>query len=243
MDDGSAALARPHRAPTDGWLGTPELPGYRAGNIVAKLEDLPQVDPEHLYLDLLLLDADGALQDSLSGPCRALPRTRPNDERSRFVRVLAELLRHVPDDARGLSMVGQAVGLLRHGGIGQDRLVLAAQLLDEACHESAVVASVVYMLELSLGTDEAQRVLAEVVADIARHPRRAHAGRALAMALCGTDEAARASSDEADRVNAAGLPAQVAFVARSVGKAHVRRRLRDATEFSLVPTPELIGLG
>lgn len=48
----------------DGWLGTPELPGFRAGQIVVKLADLPGVDAEHLYFDLLLLDADGRIDDS-----------------------------------------------------------------------------------------------------------------------------------------------------------------------------------
>ena len=73
-----------HRSPTDGWLGTRELPGYRAGNVVAKLDDLPQVDPDHLYFDLLLLDAGGQLQDNHSGPCHAVARRQSLDERSRF---------------------------------------------------------------------------------------------------------------------------------------------------------------
>jgi len=65
--------------PLDGWLGTRELPGYRAGNVVAKLADLPQVDPDHLYFDLLLLDAKGQLRDNHSGPCHALPSGLPQD--------------------------------------------------------------------------------------------------------------------------------------------------------------------
>ena len=41
-----------HAAPAeadDGWVGTRELPGYRAGPVVVKLADLPMVDAEHLY--------------------------------------------------------------------------------------------------------------------------------------------------------------------------------------------------
>jgi hypothetical protein len=235
MDDGPAPLSRPHRGPTDGWLGTPELPGYRAGNVVAKLDDLPQVDADHLYFDLLLLDADGALQDSLSGPCRALARARPNEERSRFVRVVAELVRHVPGDARGLSAIGQAIGLLRHVGIDKDRLMLAAQLIDDACSEAAVVASLVHMLELSLGADEAPRVLADVVADVAQRPAPPTNGSR-------ARPPAAATVDDPARVNAAGLPAQVAYIARRLGKAQLRRSLRDATDFALVPTPELLGV-
>ena len=52
--------------PTDGWVGTPELPGSGVGNVIAKLDDLPLVDPDHLYFDLLLLDADGHTQDNHS---------------------------------------------------------------------------------------------------------------------------------------------------------------------------------
>jgi hypothetical protein len=227
VEEPAPPLGRPHRAPTDGWLGTPELPGYRAGNIVAKLDDLPLVDPDHLYFDLLLLDADGELQDSHSGPCRALARGRSIDERSRFVRVVAELVRHVAGDIRGLSMIGKAVGVLSQRGIDNERLVLAAQLFDEACSADVVIASLQHVLELSLGADEAPRVVGEVVARLA--------GTAPAPAD-------RDAEREIARINAAGLSAQVAYVVARVGKAHARRLLRDAIDFALVPTPELFGV-
>ncbi|MEJ8852599.1 hypothetical protein, partial [Variovorax rhizosphaerae] len=77
---------------TDGWIGTPEFPGYRANNVVVRLDHEPQVDPEHLYFHLLLLDANGQLQDNHSGPCLALARHQSLPERIRFVRVVAELV-------------------------------------------------------------------------------------------------------------------------------------------------------
>ena len=56
-DDATLPFTDARGSPTDGWLGTRELPGYRAGRVVAKLDDLPAIDPDHLYFDLLLLDA------------------------------------------------------------------------------------------------------------------------------------------------------------------------------------------
>ena len=85
----------PHVPPdpllTDTWLGTPEYPGYRANNVVARLENHPQVDRDHLYFHLLLLDVNSQLQDNHSGPCLALARQQSLPERIRFVRVVAEL--------------------------------------------------------------------------------------------------------------------------------------------------------
>ena len=221
-DELALQLARPHRSPTDGWLGTLELPGYRAGNVVARLDDLPQVDPDHLYFDLLLLDAEGQLQDSHSGPCRALARQRSVDERSRFVRVVAELVRHVPGDARGLTAIGRALDVLRLRGVEKDRLVLAAQLLDDVCTDAAVAASLVHVLELSLGADEAPHVLNDVVVQL-------------------TGRTAQGAA-EAARINAEGLAAQVAYVVQRVGKTHARRHLREAIDFALVPLPEMFGV-
>jgi hypothetical protein len=157
----------PHRSPTDGWLGIRELPGYRAGSIVVKLDDLPGVDPDHLYFDLLLLDTGGHTQDYHSGPCYALGRRQSLDERSRFVRVVAELVRHAPGDDVGLTAIGQALTFIRERGIESDRLIMAAQLLDNVCGERAVSASLSYMLELSLGEEEAHLAMCEVVVDLA----------------------------------------------------------------------------
>ncbi|MBL8350161.1 MAG: hypothetical protein JNL87_07575 [Burkholderiaceae bacterium] len=223
-------------APTDGWVGPPELPGYRAGNVVARLADLPSVYPDHLYFHLLLLDAGGRLQDDHSGPCYALPRQQPADERSRFVRVVAELLRHSPSEDRGLSALGQALTVIRQLGVDADRLILAAQLLDDVSSERAVVLSLIQMLELSLGADEAPNVMGDVVAGLAHR-----------SALGSLDEQGRRAplvdvDQRIRRINGAGLDAQVSFVVHTVGKAKARRHLREAIHFALVPTPELFGV-
>ena len=205
--------------PTDGWLGTRELPAYRAGNVVARLSDLPSVDAEHLYFNLLLLDADGQLQDLHSGPCPSVHRHRTIDDRSRYVRVVAELVRHAPSDDRGLSAIGQALSFVRERGIALDRLMLAAQLLDEASSEAALVANLVYLLTLSLGTDEARREIDAVVAQLA--------SPALPADL---------------PVGQAGLQAQLAWLVQRLGKAKARRFLRDRIDLALVPAPDLLGV-
>ena len=220
--------APPRRPPTDGWLGTRELPGYRAGNIVAKLDDLPGVDPDHLYFDLLLLDAVGQPQDIDCGACHALARQQPLDERSRFVRVVAELVRHAASHEDGLTAIGQALHYIRERGVDPDRLVTAAQLLDKACSEPAVTASLSHMLELSLGEEEARCAMCDVVAGLARAPRPQATGSDL--------------DSEVRAINESGLLAQVSFVVRTLGKTRARRYLRDAIYFEMVPKPDMFGV-
>lgn len=235
-NDPALRLAPPHRSTTDGWLGTRELPGYRAGNVVAKLDDLPKVDPDHLYFDLLLLDAGGQLQDNHSGPCHALARQQSLDERSRFVRVVAELVRHAPNDSRGLAAIGQVLTFIRERGVEVHRLVLAAQLLDDACSECAVVASLNHLLELSLGAEEAPRAMDDVVEKLARTS---------GFGSLDADVPQRRAVDfdsRLSRINGSGLAAQVSFVVRIVGKARARRYLREVTDFEMVPTPDMFGV-
>lgn len=214
----------------DRWLGTPNLPGYRAGDVVAKLDDLPDVDPHHLYFDLLLLDKDGRFLDNHSGTCLALARTRSLDERSRFVRVVAELARHVSMDPRGLAVVGQAVTLIRERGIETGGLVLAAQILDMCCNDDVVVASLMNLLEMSMGNDEAMRTMCEVVTTLARESG------------CDKTEQDRALEIGVGSINGGGLKAQVSYVVRTVSKARARAYLREVTYFNLVPTPDLLGV-
>lgn len=214
-NDSTLRLGPPHRSPTDGWLGTPELPAYRAGNVIARLDDLPGVDHDHLYFDLLLLDPAGQLQDNLSGPCGALERHESPEARSRFVRVVAELVRHAPSDDRGLTAAVPALTLVRERGVQTDRLVLAAQLLDDACEERAVIASLSHLLALSLGVDEATRTMADVVAKL---------------------------GPDAAPINAAGLEAQVAHVVQTVGKLRARRYLRETIPFEMVASAEMLGV-
>jgi hypothetical protein len=239
-NDPTLRKSSPHRSPTDGWLGTLELPGYRAGNVVAKLDDLPEVDPHHLYFDLLLLDAGGHTQDNHSGPCYALGRHRSVDERSRFVRVVAELVRHAPTDSHGLSAIGQALSFIRERGVETDRLIAAAQLLDDVCSEHAVTASLNHMLELSLGQEEAQRTMCDVVVELARNSGFGQLDTQPAplppQALSG-DFDSRVSG-----INNSGLAVQVTYVVRTVGKTRARHYLREVTDFELVPKPDMFGV-
>lgn len=216
-------VAEPGAEPSpDGWLGTHDEPGYRAGQIVAKLADLPVVDDRHLYLDLLLLDAQGLIADSHSGPCPSLPRTRSADERARYVRIVAELLRHAHDPERGLSGLNGALTTLRELGVDGNHLPLVAQQLDAACSDAALAVSLTHMLNASLGEEEARRAITEIVARLAPHARPREEG-----AWPGED---------------AELPERVACIVRVIGRARARRYLREATDFDLLPTPELLGL-
>ena len=228
----------PHQSVTDGWLGTRELPGYRAGNVVARLADLPEVDPQHLYFDLLLLDAGGQTQDNHSGPCYALARQQSLDERSRFVRVVAELVRHAPSDARGLTAIGKALTFIRERGVELDRLIAAAQLLDEACSERAVTESLNHVLELSLGLDEARRTMCDVVTDLART-----SGFGLLDETAASPPQTTPDFDSrVSGINESGLATQVSYVVRTVGKARARHYLREVTYFEMVPKPEMFGV-
>lgn len=224
-------------ASSDGWLGTRELPGYRAGNVVARLSDLPTVDAEHLYFNLLLLDADGQLQDLHSGPCPSVPRRQTIDDRSRYVRVVAELARHAPSADRGLSAMGQALSFVRERGIQGDRLMLAVQLLDEASSETAVVANLVHLLTLSLGAEEACR---EIDAVVAQMPP-AQAAPASLQGY-GQPQTPDAPPTAALAPGPAALSAQVAWLVQRLGKAKARRYLRDKIDLALVPAPDLLGI-
>lgn len=235
-NDPQLRMPTPLRPSLDGWLGTPELPGYRAGNVVARLDDLPRVDPDHFYFDLLLLDSSGHMQDNHSGPCRALPHQRSADERSRFVRVVAELVRHAAEDADGLAAISQPVAFLRERGIDAGRLAVAAQLLDDASGEAAVVASLTQMLQLSLGADEAQLALCEVVSALA--VRSGWHGYRVNRSSSPDDE----SPVDVGRINHSGLALQVPYIVRTVGKAHARRFLRDVMAFELLPLPDVLGV-
>lgn len=233
---GLAAGPQPLHLPTDGWLGTRELPGYRAGNVVARLSDLPLVDPEHLYFNLLLLDDDGQLQDLHCGPCQSVNRRLTIDDRSRYVRVVAELVRHAPSDDRGLSAIGQALSFVRERGIQGDRLQLAAQLLDDASSEAAVAANLVHMLSLSLGADEARREIDIVVAELER------GATAEAPPAPGRPRSADRADIPGMPAGPAGLPAQVAWVVHRLGKSKARRYLRDKIGLALLPDPDLLGV-
>ena len=61
------------------------------------------------------------------------------------MRVVAELVRHLPSEDRGLSALGQALTVICQLGIDSDRLILAAQLLDDVSRERAVVLSLILL--------------------------------------------------------------------------------------------------
>lgn len=212
-DAAATPWRRPDWAGEDGWQGTRELPGYRAGAVIVRFADLPGVDAEHLYLDVLRLGEDGRIEETLSGTCPAMPRTQPLDARSRFVRVVAELLRHAVDGRRGLAGLGSAIALLRELGIEGPQLALATQQLDAACSEDALAASLAHMLVLSLGEEEASDTLQALLARLLPH------------AVPGEE-----------------LIDRVGLLVRRIGRAQARRRLREATDFALLPTPDLLGL-
>lgn len=205
-----------HAAPAeadDGWVGTRELPGYRAGAVVVRLSDLPGVDAAHLYFDLLLLDESGRTEETHSGPCPSLRRDQPLEQRSRFVRVVAELLRHAPDPERGLAGLGAALTYIRENGVEGPQLAAAAQRVDAGCSEAALVASLCHVLRLSFGDLDAGASLGAVLAKVA--PGVSTSGE---------------------------LEEQVRLLVRCVGKAQARRRLREATDFELLPGPDLLGV-
>jgi hypothetical protein len=229
-------LVPPDPLLTDTWLGTPELPGYRANNVVARLEDHPQVDCDHLYFHLLLLDGNSQLQDNHSGPCLALERRQSLPDRIRFVRVVAELVRFSPSEDLGLSAIGQALTLVREAGVDRDRLLVAAQMLDIACSEEAVIASLTQLLRLTLGVHDARRAIFDVAAGMGRRPDLAAAGAA-DRGLPTVDVCRKAvPTDESS------LHGQMSYIVRAVGKSHARRYLQGLMASDLVPLPHILGV-
>jgi hypothetical protein len=235
-------IARPSvmGSSADGWVGTKDLPGYCAGKIVVQLADLPQVDPDHLYLDLLLLDSSGQTEDTHSGPCRALEGHHSLEERARFVRVVAELLRHAVDEEEGLAAIGQVLTFIWERGVEIDKLVFAARLLDAACSEHAVTESLNNMLELLLGKEVARRTISDVVDGLVRESGFGRFGS--------EDSEARQESGLFDidslisGINSSGLNGQLSYIVRTVGKLHARSYLHDVTGVDLVPQAAMFGL-
>jgi hypothetical protein len=225
----------PALSPSDGWIGTRELPGYRAGNVIAKLEELPAAGEDHLYFDLLLLDAFGNTEDNQSGRCYAMGPHPSLDERSRFVLVVAELLRHVSHEPHGLSSLGRALLFIREHGVGPGKLSAAAQLVDDACSARTVIASLHHVLRLSLGEEDAHLAMCSVVDKLARTT----GFDEFELAQDNTLAATRAFQRRVTGINDGGLIHQVAFVVRAVGKGRARRYLRDATDFEMLPSPEM----
>lgn len=203
---------------SDGWLGTPAFPGYRAGRIVARLAHLPDLASGQLYLDVLVLDADGRTSEAVSGACACLSADAPDDERSRFVCISAELLRHAGHETGRFSAIAAAVAMLREQGVGRAVLMSAARLLDLACSETTLVHSLADMLERCLGEDEARHSVADVLTRLLR----THV-IALPMTI----------SDSAE------LHELLHLLIQGVGKHRARHLLRMGTDFDLVPALEM----
>lgn len=203
---------------SDGWLGTPEHPGYRAGRIVVRLADVPHIAPGHLYLDVLLLDAAGRTQEAASGVCSSLSCSAPNDERSRFVCVSAELLRHAGNEAGRFSAIAAAVGMLREQGVSRSVLMSAARLLDLACSEATLVNSLADVLERCLGQEDARDSVAEVLARLVR------------THVIGVPMAVPESANLTDLLH---------LLVHGLGKHRARHVLRMGTDFDLVPALEM----
>jgi hypothetical protein len=227
---GKATATPPSPGPHDGALGTPELPGYRLGRVVVRLADLPQVDAQHLYFHLLWMGDDGGVQDDHSGPCEALARDSSIEQRTHFVRVVCELVRHTPSHDRGLAALGQALNFIRRNGIEGQHLMLAAQLLDAATHESAVVASLADLLSQALGTDAA---LLETQAAMRQLSLRADVAAPL--------HATSTASPDAPADHELALRSLLTQLVHGVGKARARRCLSEAIDQPLLPQAALSG--
>lgn len=225
------------RPSSDGWIGTKELPGYRAGKIVAKLAELPDVGEHHLYFDLLLLDAFGRTEDNHSGLCYGIGSDPSLERRSRFVRLVAELLRHASDEPTGLGPLGRALAYIREHGVDTGKLGAAAQLLDNACTARTVTASLAHVLALSLGDDArpAMRGIVDKLAIASGFDKNDLSHGSLIAA-------SRSFQRRIREINDGGLIQQVAYVVHVVGKGRARRYLREATDFEMVPSADMFGV-
>jgi hypothetical protein len=144
----------------------------------------------------------------------------PLDERSRFVRLVAELVRHVVQQDRTLAGVDHALAIVCERGVDLYSLIEAAQAMDAAASERAVAASLCALLDHMLGEPEARRAVADVIAKL----------DAQDAAEVGTDLLSQVATD---------LLSQVALVVRMAGKRQARRVLGDALYYELVPQAEL----
>jgi hypothetical protein len=203
---------------TDGWTGTPEFPGYRAGRIVTRLTKLAAVSPTQLYLDVLLLDPRGHTLDVQGGSCASLDLRSSAEARARFVCVAAELLRHTGEDVFEFGAVAPALALLRELGVDRGPLMAAAKLLDQASTEKAVVDSLSDLLVLQLGEIEAQRSLADCLQRLARN---------------------RVIPPDLRLAASATLQQQLTLLVRSLGKHRARHVLRMAEHLDLVPDADM----
>jgi hypothetical protein len=150
----------------------------------------------------------------------------------RFVRVVAELVRHVSLDTRGLAPIGQALRLIRERGVEAAGLAIAAQLIDTFCDEDVIVASLMQALELSLGS-------AKHRGGCVTWSRGWPASRGFGELDDGGVLTTTQSAGDGARQR---LNAQVLYVVRTVSKVRARHYLREMTDCTLIPTPDLLGV-
>ena len=171
-----------------------------------------------LVCDTLLLDADDRACDALHGSCASLPLDARPEQRSTFVCLGAELLRHAFPVAMRIGAIEPVVSQLRDQGVGRAPLMAAARLLDMASSEEAVVDSLSDMLVRSLGAEEARPALDHFVARLIR-------SRLVSPALRAAPEAS--------------LPEQLLLLVNGLGKYRARHVLRIGSDFDLVPRIEM----
>ena len=205
----------------DGWQGTPDFPGYRAGRIVVRLSAPTPVAPGLFHGEALLLDVQGKTCDALRGACACLPLSATIEARSRFVCISAELLCHAADGGLRFGAIAQVVAQLRDQGVGRAPLMAAARLLDVASSEESVIESLTDMLVSSFGEDEARTALDDIVARLIR---------------------TRHVNPEMRAPMAASLAEQLLLLVGSLGKHRVRHVLRMGSDFDLLPQIEMYRL-
>lgn len=208
----------------DGWLGLPDLPGYRAGRVAVKLCRAPHV-PEALYLDVLLFDAHGEVEDNQSGLCNALPTQAEDAALAAYVRTLAELLRPAWAEPTGLTSSAHAIAYLREHAPGDEAVRTAASMLDSAWHEATVAHGLAGMLMRWLGPEDALETACAFVGRLARQP--------------GPQDDAPFGVQREHRLHGV-LEALLLFAVRAVGKGQARRRLSEFSGAPLLPTAQIL---
>ena len=208
----------------EGWLGLPELPGYRAGRVSVKLCRAPHVAGA-LYLDVLLLDPHGEVEDSQSGVCSALPPAAGEDALAAYVRVLAEALRPAWAEPTGLSSSAAAIAFLRERPPSAATLRTAVCMLDRAWHEATLAHALADMLMRWLGPEDALETACAFVGRLAHAPT--------------PPQDAPFAVQREHRLHGV-LEALLLFVVRALGKGEARRGLSEFSGTPLLPTAQIL---
>ncbi|MDM0050451.1 hypothetical protein [Variovorax sp. J22R115] len=109
-------------------------------------------------------------------------------------------------------------------------------MLDNACSEEAVIASLIQLLKLSMSMHDARRAIFDVAAGLARRSDFDATGAA-GLGVPTADVCSKSA-----RPNDTSLHAQMSFIVHAVGKAHARRYLQGLMASELVPLPHMLGV-